>query len=163
MRGTAPLLQLLARTLDAVDVPVLAAGGIADARSFAAALAAGASGARLGTRFLATTESGAHPRYKHAVVAADFASTEITDQFAVCPLCATLPRVRVLSDCVRAVEQLDTAVAGTMQLGGQTIELSKGHGLPPGLTATGHIDAMAMYAGESVALIHDVQIGRAHV
>jgi hypothetical protein len=36
----------------------------------------------------------------------------------------------------------------------------KGHGLPPGLTATGHIDAMAMYAGESVALIHDIRPAR---
>jgi nitronate monooxygenase len=137
-------------------VPVLAAGGIADARSFAAVLVAGASGARIGTRFIATAESGAHPRYKDAVVAAGFASTEITDQFAVCPLCATLPRVRVLSDCVRAVEQLDVAVAGMMELGGQTIELAKGHGLPPGAAAAGRIDAMAMYAGESVALIHDI-------
>lgn len=160
VRGTSSLLPLLARTLDAVDVPVLAAGGIADARSFAAVLTAGASGARIGTRFLATPESGAHPSYKDAVVAADFASTEITDQFAICPLCATLPRVRVLSDCVRAVERLDTTVAGTMQLGGQTIELPKGHGLPPSLTATGHIDAMAMYAGESVALIHDIRPAR---
>ena len=47
-----------------------------------------------------------------------------------------------------------------MQLGGYTIELSKGHGLPPGLTATGHIDAMAMYAGESVALIRDIRPAR---
>jgi nitronate monooxygenase len=157
VRGTSPLLPLLSRALDAVRVPVLAAGGIADARSLAAVLAAGADGARIGTRFLATTESGAHQRYKDAVVEATFGSTEITDQFAVCPLCATLPRVRVLSGCVRAVEQIDSAVVGTMELGGQRIELAKGHGLPPAATATGHIDAMAMYAGESAALIDEIR------
>ncbi len=157
VRGADPLLPLLSRVLDVVAVPVLAAGGIADARSFAAVLAAGAAGARVGSRFIATAESGAHPRYKDAVVAATFGSTEITDQFAVCPLCATLPRVRVLSDCVRAVERVNTAVVGTIELGGHTIELAKGHGLPPAATAAGDIDAMAMYAGESVALIHDLR------
>ncbi len=58
------------------------------------------------------------------------------------------------------MERLDDAIAGTIQFGGQTIELVKGHGLPPGSTATGHIDDMAMYAGESVALIHDIRNAR---
>lgn len=156
VRGASALLPLLSAVLDAVDVPVLAAGGIGDARSFAAVLAAGASGARVGTRFIATPESGAHERYKNAVVAATFDSTEITDRFAVCPLCATLPRVRVLSSCVRALDHLHNDVAGTMELGGQVIEIAKGHGLPPAASATGHVDAMAMYAGESAALVTDI-------
>ena len=59
-RGDSPLLPLLCEVLDAVDVPVLAAGGIGDARGVAAALAAGASGVRMGTRFIATEESAAH-------------------------------------------------------------------------------------------------------
>ena len=60
VRGTVALLPLLAGVLDAVSVPVVAAR-IASARSMAAALAAGASAVRIGTRFLATPESGAHP------------------------------------------------------------------------------------------------------
>ena len=55
------LLPLLDAVLGAVSVPVVAAGGIATARGVAAALAAGASGVRVGTRFIAAEESDAHP------------------------------------------------------------------------------------------------------
>jgi NAD(P)H-dependent flavin oxidoreductase YrpB (nitropropane dioxygenase family) len=65
VRGTIGLLPLLDAVLDAVDVPVVAAGGIGTARGVAAVLAAGASAARIGTRFVATLESGAHPSYQH--------------------------------------------------------------------------------------------------
>src|SRR6266508_2234174 len=83
MYGTRSLWPLLAEVLDAVDVPVLAAGGIADGRGLAAALAAGAAGVRMGTRFVATVESGAHPAYKDAIVRADAAATVVTDAFRV--------------------------------------------------------------------------------
>ncbi len=63
VRGGLPLLLLLDKVLDLVDQPVVAAGGIATARGMAAVLAAGASAVRVGTRFVASTESGAHPRY----------------------------------------------------------------------------------------------------
>ena len=95
VRGHTPLLPLLSSVLDAVDVPVLAAGGVADGRTLAAVLAAGADGARMGTRFVATTESGAHDLYKRAVVDAGADTTEITDAFAACPLCASSPPARV--------------------------------------------------------------------
>ena len=95
-RGDSPLLPLLCEVLDAVDVPVLAAGGIADARGVAAALAAGASGVRMGTRFIATEESAAHSDYVAAILAAGANSTRITDAFNDCPLCASSPRARVL-------------------------------------------------------------------
>jgi NAD(P)H-dependent flavin oxidoreductase YrpB (nitropropane dioxygenase family) len=51
-------------------VPVVAAGGIADGRGLAAALALGAAGAWLGTRFLAATEAAIHPDYRRRIVAA---------------------------------------------------------------------------------------------
>jgi nitronate monooxygenase len=47
--------------------------------------------------------------------------------------------------------------AGATTLGGQQITLPKGHGLPPGTAATGHIEAMAMYAGESAADIPSIE------
>ncbi|MBS44326.1 MAG: nitronate monooxygenase [Nocardioides sp.] len=59
---------LLPLVVSRVDVPVVAAGGIADGRSLLAALALGAQGAQMGTRMLATTESGVHPGLKQAVV-----------------------------------------------------------------------------------------------
>jgi nitronate monooxygenase len=157
VRGHSPLLPLLESALGALDLPVLAAGGIGDGRAFATVLRMGAAGVRAGTRFIATTESGAHPAYKQAVVDAGAGSTEITDAFAVCPLCATSPRARVLSSCVHAVRELSGDVAGETMLGGQRIPLAKGHGFPPGLAATGHVSAMAMYAGESAARITSIE------
>jgi nitronate monooxygenase len=155
VRGTSSLLPLLAAVLDEVDIPVLASGGIGDGRSLAV-LAAGAAGARLGTRFVATHESGAHNAYKQAVVDARFGSTDITDAFAVCPLCATSPTARVLRSSIDAVNALDFDVVGEGSLGGQIVALPKGSGLPPGVAFTGRIDAMAMYAGELVHLIRSI-------
>ncbi|MDF6043369.1 nitronate monooxygenase [Streptomyces sp. JH14] len=57
VRGSRALLPLLGEVVEHVDIPVVAAGGIATARSVAAVLAAGADGARIGTRFIATTET----------------------------------------------------------------------------------------------------------
>jgi nitronate monooxygenase len=157
VRGQSPLLPLLESVLGHLDLPVLAAGGIGDGRAFAAALGAGAAGVRAGTRFVATSESGAHPAYKQAVVDAAAGSTEITDAFSVCPLCATVPRARVLRSCVRALLDVPDDEVGKTTIGGQRISLAKGHGLPPGAGATGHIEAMAMYAGESVAGIDAIE------
>jgi enoyl-[acyl-carrier protein] reductase II len=59
---------LVPQVCDAVGIPVIAAGGIVDGRGVAAALALGASGVQIGTRFAATAESSAHPSYKEAIV-----------------------------------------------------------------------------------------------
>jgi NAD(P)H-dependent flavin oxidoreductase YrpB (nitropropane dioxygenase family) len=59
--------------------PVLAAGGIADGRGLAAALALGAAGALLGTRFLATPEAPLHPHFKQAILASDGHDTDLTE------------------------------------------------------------------------------------
>ena len=70
VRGTIGVLALLDEVLGAVEVPVLAAGGIGTGRALAAVLAAGADGARMGTRFVAAAEADAHPRYVEALIAA---------------------------------------------------------------------------------------------
>jgi nitronate monooxygenase len=157
IRGHSALLPLLESVLGQLDLPVLAAGGIGDGRAFAAVLAARAAGARVGTRFVATSESGAHPAYKQAVAGASPGSTEITGAFSVCPLCATVPRARVLRSCIHALRDLAGDTVGETTMGGQRIALPKGHGLPPGAAATGHIGAMAMYAGESAAAVPAVE------
>jgi nitronate monooxygenase len=122
VRGELPLLPLLSGVLDAVSVPVLASGGIGTARSVAAALAAGAAGVRVGTRFIATAESGAHPAYKDALISARAGETEISGAFSVlCPLCAQRPRARVLSSAVAAAQALKSDVVGDMNLEGQQV------------------------------------------
>ena len=155
-RGETPLLLLLCEVLDAVDVPVLAAGGIAEARGVAAALAAGAAGVRMGTRFIATEESGAHPDYVAAILAAGANSTRITDAFDDCPLCATSPRARVLVSAIDAVEALDADVVGTMASVDGELPVPRRSWIPPTRGMSGHIEAMCMYAGESVCLVNTV-------
>ncbi|HZV12987.1 MAG TPA: nitronate monooxygenase [Candidatus Kapabacteria bacterium] len=71
-------LCLVPQVVDAVDIPVIAAGGIADGRQVFAALALGAEGVQIGTRFAVTIESSAHHNYKHAVMIADDGGTILT-------------------------------------------------------------------------------------
>jgi len=83
VRGEVALFPLLAEVLEAIDLPVIAAGGIASGRSMAAALAAGASAVRVGTRFVAATEAEAHPGYVAALLAARGADTAYGETFSV--------------------------------------------------------------------------------
>lgn len=69
---------LIPQVVDAVKIPVVAAGGIADARGVVAALALGADGVQMGTRFVATHECIAHPNFKEAIVKASDTDTVIT-------------------------------------------------------------------------------------
>jgi enoyl-[acyl-carrier protein] reductase II len=73
-----PLFALIPQVVDAVSVPVVAAGGIVDGRGAAAALALGAEGIQLGTRFVAVSENIAHINYKQAIIAAHDTDTIIT-------------------------------------------------------------------------------------
>jgi nitronate monooxygenase len=69
------------QTVDAVNVPVVAAGGIADARGIAAAFALGAEGVQMGTIFLACEESGAHPLHREAILSGSAGQTALTQGF----------------------------------------------------------------------------------
>jgi nitronate monooxygenase len=70
---------LVPQVVDAVDVPVLAAGGVMDGRGLAAALALGAQGVMMGTRFLTAKESGIFPSYRQALFDAVDSSTVVSD------------------------------------------------------------------------------------
>jgi nitronate monooxygenase len=82
--GEVPLvgtLALVPQVVDAVGVPVVAAGGISDGRGLVAALALGAAGAQMGTRFLLARESGAHPVYRRRLLEATEEDTVVTRVF----------------------------------------------------------------------------------
>lgn len=81
VRGTTPMLELLERVRRAVRIPVLAAGGIVDAEGVRAALDADAVAAVVGTRFLLSDESHAHPAYKQRCL--DTAETVLTELFGL--------------------------------------------------------------------------------
>jgi enoyl-[acyl-carrier protein] reductase II len=76
--GEVTTMALVPQVCDAVQVPVIAAGGIADARGIVAAMALGAQGVQIGTRFVAAAECTAHDNYKHAVLKAKERSTVVT-------------------------------------------------------------------------------------
>lgn len=76
--GEANTMPLIPQVADAVDIPVIAAGGIADGRGMAAALMLGAEGVQLGTRFLVARECNAHPNYKQKVINAGDSSTLVS-------------------------------------------------------------------------------------
>ena len=81
VRGRTPMLELVERVRGAVKIPVLAAGGIVDRPGVGQALDAGAVAALLGTRFLLSEESRAHPDYKRRCLEAD--STVLTELFGL--------------------------------------------------------------------------------
>lgn len=153
VRGTTALLPLLDQVLPRVAVPVLAAGGIGDGRGIASVLALGAAGARLGTRFVATPESGYHPRYQQALIEARAADTVYTEKFSVM---WPAPH-RVLRSCIDAVDRLQDDIIGRMQIGADWVDVPRCSVMSPLASATGALEAMALYAGHSVDFIHDVR------
>jgi NAD(P)H-dependent flavin oxidoreductase YrpB (nitropropane dioxygenase family) len=154
VRGRLSLLPLLAQVLDAVKVPVIAAGGIGGPREMAAALAAGADAVRVGTRFVAARESGAHPKYVEALLQAKGEDTALTETFSV--MWPNAPH-RVLCSAIDAANALTEEIAGEMQTPNGSMPLPRFAVPTPTLTTTGHIEAMALYAGESVGSVRAVR------
>lgn len=154
VRGEASLYALLSKVRDRIAVPVVAAGGIATARSLARVLACGGAAARMGTRFVAASESGAHPAYVKKLLDSSAADTCLTQAFSV--MWPNAPH-RVLRSAIEAAEALTENVIGEMKLGEQAIPVQRFSALAPTIGTTGHIDAMALYAGESVSDVNSVQ------
>ena len=76
--GEATTMTLVPQVVDAVDIPVIAAGGIADGRGMAAAMMLGAEGVQIGTRFVASTEAQVDEAYKNRIVKAKDIDSEVT-------------------------------------------------------------------------------------
>ena len=155
VRGTVPLRDLLPAVVEAVDVPVLAAGGLATGGDLLTALALGADGIVLGTALMATTESFAHDAHKRHLAAATGADTILTDMFHL-----NWPRganVRVLKSAVTA------GARGTPDAAPRTV-IGDEEGRPiylfstdsPLRSMTGDFDAMALYAGTGVGQIREI-------
>jgi nitronate monooxygenase len=130
--------------VDAVRAPVVAAGGIADGRGLVAALALGASGVLLGTRFVATRESGAAEFWKKQLLEAEASATAVTDVFTglwARGLVNTFAReyraagAPVLPPLIQRHAANDVYLASLKQASG---------------------DYYPMWAGHSVGLIHDL-------
>jgi nitronate monooxygenase len=154
IRGQVALLPLLDSVLEVVAVPVLAAGGIATGRSVAAVLAAGAAGARVGTRFLGAQEADVHPVYRQALIDAGSEDTELTSAFSTW---WDAPH-RVLRGCItEAMANQDELVGETAWGDGRSTQIPRLCVLHPVAATTGRVQAMAHYAGQSVGQIRRVQ------
>jgi NAD(P)H-dependent flavin oxidoreductase YrpB (nitropropane dioxygenase family) len=153
VRGTTPLATLLRQVIAAVDVPVIAAGGIATGGALAEVLNAGAAAARVGTRFLASAESGAHPEYVAALLAATADATVHTTAFGEGWPDAPHRVLRIARE--RAAVSSGPVVARAAYRD-QSWEVVRWSGQPPTVFTTGEVAAMAMYAGCGVGHIADV-------
>jgi NAD(P)H-dependent flavin oxidoreductase YrpB (nitropropane dioxygenase family) len=153
VRGTTPLSTLLRQVIPAVDVPVVAAGGIATGAALAEVLNGGAAAARVGTRFLATAESGAHPEYVAALVAATGDDTVYTTAFD--QGWPDAPH-RVLSVAKERAAACTEHVIGQAVYANRNWEVVRWSSQPPTVFISGDISAMAMYAGCGAGDITDV-------
>jgi nitronate monooxygenase len=156
VRGDTPLRVLLPEVVDAVSVPVLAAGGLARGADLLAARALGAEGIVLGTALLASTESFAHRYHKERLVSAMGRDTLLTRIFHInWPAGA---RVRVLSSSVtvggRGPER-DGAATIIGDEGGRPIYLFSTDS--PLRTTRGDLESMALYAGTGVGDIEAIR------
>jgi nitronate monooxygenase len=149
------LLPLLDAVLEAVSLPVIAAGGIASARGVAAALAAGAQGVRVGTRFIASAESDAHPAWVRAVIDAAAEDAVVSSRFNV-----GLPEPgphRVLRSSIEAAEALADENAGVLRLAGAEMPVARFGAQAPTRDSTGTVEAMPFYAGQSAGAVRTIQ------
>ena len=158
--GGIGLLPLLDGVLDAVDIPVVAAGGIATPRGVAAVLAAGAAAARVGTRFLVADEAATHPVHADAVLSAGDDDTTLTEAFSV-----GAPRMahRVLVSALAAADALDAEHAAEMTVNGVRAQVPRFSAHNPCDDATGHVEAMALYAGQGAGAVRRREPARAIV
>ena len=154
VRGTTPILALLDQIGAFAKIPFLAAGNMSSGVGLAVALAAGAAGVRIGTRFLTATESDAHPQYIEALLQAKASDTVLTEAFSTG--WPDAPH-RVLQSCVDAANGYDGETVGSLTVGEQNIPLPKFHTAWPNNRAAGNIAAMCHYAGQSVDFIYERQ------
>ena len=84
--GRLTTMALLPQVVDAVDIPVVAAGGFGDGRSLAAGLMLGAAGIQVGTRFVVATESNAHDNFKQSILKSNDLSTVVTGEITGHPV-----------------------------------------------------------------------------
>ena len=144
-------LALIPQEVDAVSIPVVAAGGIADARGVAAVVALGAHGVQVGTRFIATVECNAHPHFKQAVLEAREEGTAIYCKAHHASRALQTPAVRRMLEMEAQGVELEELLAyrGRGRAREGCIQGNLQEGILPAGTGAGMIDEI-LPAGEVV-------------
>lgn len=143
--GAQTTMTLVPQVVDAVRIPVIAAGGIADGRGFAAAMMLGAQAVQMGTRFVVAEESTVHENYKEKIIKAKDIDSEVTGRSTGHP-------IRVLRN------KMTREYLKKEQEGATLEELEQ---LTLGALRNAVVDGDVMYgsvmAGQSAGLVHKVQ------
>jgi nitronate monooxygenase len=142
-----PNFILLPRAAEELKIPFVASGGMADARSLVAALALGAEGMNMGTRFMATKEAPIHENVKQAIVAASELDTRL-----VMRSLRNTERVLTNAGVERLIEKEKTLGSG-LKFEDIIAEVA---GVYPAVMQRGEMDAGAWSCGMVVGLIHDI-------
>jgi enoyl-[acyl-carrier protein] reductase II len=144
--GRIGTLTLVPQIADTVRVPVLAAGGIADGRGLVAALALGAEGIWMGTRFIATVESYAHVNYKNRIIEIDEEGTTITRCHSGKP--CRLIRNRFTDSWVGRESEIQPFPLQSMRVGFKLAEIAR---------YEGKIEEGGLACGQSAGMIKSIK------
>ena len=147
--GEIGALALIPQVVDAVSVPVIAAGGISDGRGLVAALALGAEGAIIGTRFIATPEAQAAPGYRDALVRSTEADTMRTRAYT--GKTARAIKTEYALEWEKKPDQIQPFPFQAMvSVQNRVMDY-------PGLTESFDVNKTFMPAGQGVGMIHDIK------
>jgi enoyl-[acyl-carrier protein] reductase II len=143
--GDVSTLPLVPQIVDAVEVPIIAAGGIADGRGIVAALALGAVGVQMGTRFICTTECTAHDNYKKKIIKAGDRGTMVTGNSLGHPVRALRNRMgrqfaKMEREAQITEEELIAFGTGKLRLAAED----------------GDVDGGSVMAGQACGLVDDI-------
>ncbi len=148
---------LVRRVIETVQIPVLASGGIIDGHGMAAALALGAEGVELGTRFVAVQESNAHQAYKDALVNASETDTVIIERALGRP--ARVLRGSLVERILAVEAELERRGASREEAIQEMLPYIRGEVNKRG-AIEGKLDEGFIWAGQATGLIHDVPTAR---
>ena len=141
--GEVTTMVLVPAIVDEVDIPVIAAGGIADGRGMAAAFALGAKGVQIGTRFAASAESPIHPNFKATILEANERSTTVTGKSLGAPVRAIANEMTKefskLEDQDASREELENVASGGLK---RAVE-------------EGDCESGSLMAGQAASLVHE--------
>ena len=142
-----PNMILLPRAAEELEIPFVASGGMADGRSLVSAMALGAEGMNMGTRFIATKEAPVHENVKQAIVAA----SELDTRLVMRPLRNT---ERVLNNAaVERIVEKEKALGDKLTFADIIDEVA---GVYPRIMQNGEMDLGAWSCGMVAGLIHDI-------
>ncbi len=143
--GEITTMALVPQVVDAVDIPVIAAGGIGDGRGFAAAFMLGAEGVQMGTRFVTARESNAHQAYKDEILQARDSSTVVTGR-------STGHSVRVIKNkLTRQMLQLEKKGADPEEI------VKLGTGALRSAVVDGNVETGSVMSGQIAGLVKEEQ------